>query len=172
MKGSVILGIVLIGIALFFAVWSFSYNGMAGFVPLALAVPTLCLAVLVLASEWFPGIIAAFEVSLEDVLSSAAGESAVESPVEPTQPKAGEVKTIFVIFTWFAVFAIVLFFFGFFIATGLFALLFTRMQGKLSWTGAVFMVILGLGFFYGIFQEALGVDLFPGLFFEAQVPPL
>ena len=172
MKGSVILGLILVGIAVFFAAQSFSYNGMAGFVPLILAVPTLCMAVLVLAGERFPGIMKVFEVSLEDVLSSAAAQGDIESPVEPTKPKGGEVKVIFAIFLWFSAFAVVLFFFGFYIATGLFALLFTRFQGKLSWIGAVFMVLLGLGFFYGVFQESLGVDLFEGLFFEAQVPPL
>ena len=172
MKGSVVLGLILVGIAVFFAAQSFSYNGMAGFVPLALAVPTLCLAVLVLAGERFPGIMKVFEVSLEDVLSSAAGEGKIESPVEPPKPKGNEVKVIFAIFIWFSAFAVVLFFFGFYVATGLFALLFTRFQGKLSWVGAVFMVVLGLGFFYGIFQEALGVDLFGGVLFDAQVPPL
>jgi hypothetical protein len=172
MRGSVILELVLVGIAVFFAVGSFSYNRMAGFVPLALSIPTLCLALLVLAGERFPGILKVFEVSLEDVLTSVAGEGNVESPVEPTKPKGNDLKVIIMIFGWFAAFAVVLFFLGFYIATGVFALLFTRFQGKLGWPGAVFMTLLGLGFFYIAFQEALGVDLFEGVLFDAQVPPL
>lgn len=172
MRGSVILGVILVGVTVFFAVTSFWYNGMAGFVPLILAVSTFCLAVLVLVGEWFPGIMKAFEVSLEDVLTSAAVEGEIESPVEPPKPTGNEMKVILAVFGWFIAFAIALFFCGFYIATGVFALLFTRLQGKLGWPGAIFMVVLGLGFFYGAFQEALGVDLFEGVLFDAQVPPL
>jgi len=172
MRGSVVLEIFLVGITLFFAVGSLSYNRMAGFVPLALSIPTLCLALLVLAGERYPGLMKLFEVSLEDVLTSVGVEGDVESRVAPTKPAGNEMKVIMIIFGWFVAFAIGLFFFGFYIATGLFALLFTRFQGKLSWLGAVFMAVLGLGFFYGAFQEALGVDLFEGVLFDAQVPPL
>lgn len=170
MKGSVILGIVLVGIAVLFAVGSFSYRGMAGFVPLTLAVPTAILAALVLAGEKFPAIIRFFDVSLEDVLASGTG--GVDQAVEPEKPRGSEMKLIVAMFLWFIAFVGVLFFAGFYIATGLFSLLFTRFQGGIGWLGAIFMTVLACGFFYIVFQEALGVDLFEGVLFDAQVPPI
>lgn len=170
MKGSVLLGIVLIGISAFFAVGSFSYRGMAGFVPLVLAVPTLCLAALVLAGERFPRLMKAFEVSLEDVL--AGPQSQDEAASAPGETRGSELATIVVMFAWFAGYAAALFFVGFYVASGVFALLFTRYQGKIGWFGSVLMAALALGFFYIVFQEALHVDLFAGALFDAQIPPL
>lgn len=172
MKGSVLLGIFLIGISAFFAVSSFSYRGMAGFVPLVLAVPTLCLAALVLAGERFPRIMKAFEVSLEDVLAGPQSEDGAASAPAPDGTRGSELATIVIMFAWFAGYAVALFFVGFYIASGVFALLFTHYQGKIGWFGSLVMVTLALGFFYIVFQEALHVDLFAGALFDAQVPPL
>jgi hypothetical protein len=169
-KGSVILGIILVGITGFFAISAFSYHGMARFVPLVLSVPTLCLVVLVLLGERFPAIMSVFEVSLEDVL--ARGEGDVESAAEPAEPKGNEFGLVVLMFAWFSAFAVVLFFAGFYIASALFALFFTRFQGKIGWFGSILMAVLGVGFFYFVFQETLNVDLFEGLLFGAQVPPL
>jgi hypothetical protein len=170
MKGSVILGIILVGITAFFAISSLSYRGMAGFVPLALSVPTLCLALLVLLGERFPAIMSIFEVSLEDVL--AGGETGTESAAEPAEPKANELGTIVVMFAWFTAFAVLLFFIGFYIASAIFALFFTRFQGKISWLGSILMAVLAVGFFYFVFLKVLNVDLFEGLLFGAIIPPL
>ncbi len=170
MKGSVLLGIILVAASLLFFGWSFSYGGMAGFVPLVLAFPTVVLAALCLAGERYPAIMSAFEVSLEDVLSSAAGTED-EAPVEEG-PKPGELGLIVRMFVWFSVFGVLVFISGFYISTLLFAVLFTRYQGRIGWPGTVFITALALGFFYFIFEETLAVDLFAGVIFGAFIPPL
>ncbi len=171
MKGSTLLGVILVFTSLLFFGWSFSYGGMAGFVPLVLSIPTVVLAILCLAGERYPRIMSAFEVSLEDVLTSAAGgEGAV--PVEETGPKAGEMGLITRMFLWFAVFGVLVFVTGFYVSTLVFALAFTRLQGGIGWPGALFITALALGFFYFIFEETLAVDLFAGVIFGAFIPPL
>ena len=171
MKGSVLLGIILVATGLLFFTWSFSYGGMAGFVPLVLSFPTLVLAALCLAGERYPAIMSAFEVSLEDVLAGAAGGDG-EAEVVEHGPKAGELGVIVRMFVWFGVFGVLVFICGFYISTLLFALLFTRYQGRIGWSGTVFITALGLGFFYFIFEETLAVDLFDGVIFGAFIPPL
>ena len=171
MKGSVLLGIILVATALLFFAWSFSYGGMAGFVPLVLAFPTVVLAALCLAGERYPAIMSAFEVSLEDVLAGAAtGEHDVEETQEG--PKAGEMSLIVRMFVWFGVFGVLVFISGFYISTLLFAVFFTRYQGRIGWSGTAFITALALGFFYFIFEETLAVDLFAGVIFGAFIPPL
>ena len=170
MKGSVLLGIILVAASLLFFGWSFSYGGMAGFVPLVLAFPTVVLAALCLAGERYPAIMSAFEVSLEDVLSTAAG-SEDEAPVEEG-PKPGELGLIVRMFVWFSVFGVLVFISGFYISTFLFAVLFTRYQGRIGWPGTALITALALGFFYFIFEETLAVDLFAGVIFGAFIPPL
>ena len=171
MKGSVLLGIILVATALLFFGWSFSYGGMAGFVPLVLSFPTLALAALCLAGERYPAIMSAFEVSLEDVLAGAAtGEHDVEEAQEG--PKAGELGLIVRMFVWFGIFGVLVFISGFYISTLLFAVFFTRYQGRINWPGTVFITALALGFFYFIFEETLAVDLFAGVIFGAFIPPL
>ena len=171
MKGSTLLGVILVATALLFFGWSFSYGGMAGFVPLVLSLPTLVLAVLCLAGERYPAIMSAFEVSLEDVLAGAAtGEHDVDTAQEG--PKVGELRLIVRMFVWFAVFGVLVFISGFYVSTLLFALLFTRYQGRIGWPGTVFITALALGFFYFIFEETLAVDLFDGFLFGAFIPPL
>ena len=173
MKGSTLLGAILVATSLLFFGWSFSYGGMAGFVPLVLSLPTVALAVLCLAGERYPAIMKVFEVSLEDVLTSAAGtEGAVPVEEPKTGPKAGELGLITRMFLWFAVFGVLVFITGFYISTLVFALSFTRLQGGIGWPGAVFITALALGFFYFIFQETLAVDLFEGVIFGAFIPPL
>ena len=61
MKGSTLLGVILVATSLLFFGWSFSYRGMAGFVPLVLSIPTVALAVVCLAGERYPGILKVFE---------------------------------------------------------------------------------------------------------------
>ena len=173
MKGSTLLGVILVATSLLFFGWSFSYRGMAGFVPLVLSLPTVALAILCLAGERYPSILKVFEVSLEDVLTSAAGaEGSVEVPGAQAGPKAGEMSLITRMFGWFAVFGVLVFITGFYISTTVFALSFTRIQGGINWFGAVFITALALGFFYFIFQETLSVDLFEGVLFGAFIPPL
>lgn len=173
MKGSTLLGIILVATALLFFGWSFSYGGMAGFVPLVLAGPTVVLAVLCLAGERYPAIMSAFEVSLEDVLSTAAtGEHDVETSEAQGGPKAGELSLIVRMFVWFSVFGVLVFISGFYVSTFLFAILFTRYQGRIGWPGTIFITALALGFFYFIFEETLAVDLFAGVIFGAFIPPL
>ncbi|MCY4488641.1 MAG: tripartite tricarboxylate transporter TctB family protein [Deltaproteobacteria bacterium] len=171
MKGSTLLGVILVATAALFFGWSFSYGGMAGFVPLVLAFPTLLLAALCLAGERYPRILSAFEVSLEDVLSSAAG---AEDVVETAQqgPKAGELGLIVRMFVWFAAFGVLVFITGFYVSTFLFAVLFTHKQGGIGWPGTAFITALALGFFYFIFERTLAVDLFAGVIFGAFIPPL
>ena len=171
MKGSTLLGVILVATSLLFFGWSFSYRGMAGFVPLVLSMPTVALAVLCLAGERYPGILKVFEVSLEDVLTSAA-EVKVEIPGAQARPKAGDMGLITRMFGWFALFGLLVFITGFYISTTVFALSFTRIQGGINWFGAVFITALALGFFYFIFQETLSVDLFEGVLFGAFIPPL
>ena len=171
MKGSVLLGIILVATSLLFFGWSFSYSGMAGFVPLVLAFPTVVLAVLCLAGERYPAIMSAFEVSLEDVLSTATGTDD-GAPAEEEGPKAGELGLIVRMFVWFIVFGVLVFISGFYISTLLFAVFFTRYQGRIGWPGTAFITALALGFFYFIFEETLAVDLFDGLIFGAFIPPL
>ena len=174
MKGSTIgsrlLGVILVATALLFFSWSFSYGGMAGFVPLVLAFPTVVLAALCLAGERYPAIMSAFEVSLEDVLSTAAGSE--DAPAEDEGPKAGEFGLIVRMFVWFTVFGVLVFISGFYVSTLLFAIFFTRFQGRIGWPGTIFITALALGFFYFIFEETLAVDLFAGIIFGAFVPPL
>ena len=171
MKGSTLLGVILVFTSLLFFGWSFSYGGMAGFVPLVLSVPTVVLAILCLAGERYPVIMKVFEVSLEDVLTSAAGgEGAVQ--VEEPGPKAGEMGLITRMFLWFAVFGVLVFITGFYVSTLVFALAFTRLQGGIGWPGALFITALALGFFYFVFEETLAVDLFAGVIFGAFIPPL
>ena len=173
MKGSTLLGVILVATALLFFSWSFSYGGMAGFVPLVLAFPTMVLAVLCLAGERYPAIMSAFEVSLEDVLSTATGtEDAAGAPAEEEGPKAGEFGLIVRMFVWFTVFGVLVFISGFYVSTLLFAIFFTRYQGRIGWPGTIFITALALAFFYFIFEETLAVDLFPGVIFGAFVPPL
>lgn len=169
MKGSTLLGIILVAASLLFFAWSFSYSGMAGFVPLVLAFPTVVLAALCLAGERYPSIMAAFEVSLEDVLSGAAG---ADEPAEEHVPKAGELGLIVRMFVWFGIFGVLVFISGFYISTLLFAVFFTRYQGRIGWPGTAFITALALGFFYFIFEETLAVDLFAGVIFGAFIPPL
>ena len=173
MKGSTLLGLILVATSLLFFGWSFSYRGMAGFVPLVLSLPTVALAVLCLVGERYPGILKAFEVSLEDVLASAARtEDGAGTEEAQAGPKAGEMSLIVRMFVWFAIFGVLVFISGFYISTFLFALLFTRLQGGINWPGSVFITALALGFFYFIFDETLAVDLFAGVLFGAFVPPL
>ncbi len=172
MKGSTLLGIILVGAALLFFAWSFSYSGMAGFVPLVLAFPTVVLAALCLAGERYPAIMAAFEVSLEDVLSGAAGADEGAVQAEEYVPKAGELALIVRMFVWFGIFGVLVFISGFYISTLLFAILFTRYQGRIGWPGTALITALALGFFYFIFEETLAVDLFAGVIFGAFIPPL
>ncbi len=173
MKGSTLLGVILVFTSLLFFGWSFSYGGMAGFVPLVLSFPTVALAILCLAGERYPRIMSAFEVSLEDVLTSAAGaEGSVPGEEVQTGPKAGEMGLITRMFLWFVVFGVLVFITGFYISTLVFALAFTRLQGGIGWPGAVFITALALGFFYFIFEETLAVDLFAGVIFGAFIPPL
>lgn len=173
MKGSTLLGVILAATALLFFGWSFSYGGMAGFVPLVLSLPTLVLAVLCLVGERYPAILSVFEVSLEDVLATAAtGEHDVDASEAQEGPKAGELRLIVRIFAWFAVFGVLVFISGFYVSTFLFALLFTRYQGRIGWPGTVFITALALGFYYFIFEETLAVDLFDGFLFGAFIPPL
>ena len=173
MKGSTLLGVILIATAALFFGWSFSYGGMAGFVPLVLAFPTLVLAALCLAGERYPRIMSAFEVSLEDVLTSAAGaEDAAEEAKVQQGPKAGEFALIVRIFVWFTAFGVLVFIAGFYVSTFLFAVLFTHRQGGIGWPGTAFITALALGFFYFIFEETLAVDLFAGVIFGAFIPPL
>ena len=173
MKGSTLLGIILVAAALLFFTWSFSYSGMAGFVPLVLAFPTVVLAALCLAGERYPAIMSAFEVSLEDVLATAAtGEHDVEASEAQEGPKAGEFPIIVRMFVWFTVFGVLVFISGFYISTLLFAVFFTRYQGRIGWPGTALITALALGFFYFIFEETLAVDLFDGVIFGAFVPPL
>ena len=117
---------------------------MAGFVPLVLSLPTVALAVVCLAGERYPGILKVFEVSLEDVLTSAA-EVKVEVPGAQAGPKAGDMGLITRMFGWFALFGLLVFITGFYISTTVFALSFTRIQGGINWFGAVFITALALG---------------------------
>lgn len=172
MKGSTLLGVILVGVSALFLVWSFSYGGMAGFVPVVLALPTTALAALCLAGEKYPGLLKAFEVSLEDVLSTAAGDAGAGGPSAQEGAGAGEMALITRMFVWFAVFGVLVFFAGFYVSTTLFALFFTRLQGGVSWRGSVFVTALALGFFYFVFDETLRVDLFAGVWFGAFIPPL
>lgn len=172
MKGSTLLGAILVAVSALFLVWSFAYNGMAGFVPVVLALPTTVLAALCLAGERYPGILKAFEVSLEDVLSTAAGDAKVEGPAASEGAGAGEMARITRMFVWFAAFGVLVFVAGFYVSTTLFALFFTRLQGGVSWQGSAFVTALALGFFYFVFEETLKVDLFAGVLFGAFVPPL
>ncbi len=173
MKGSTLLGVILVATAVLFFVWSFSYSGMAGFVPLVLAFPTVVLAALCLAGERYPGIMSAFEVSLEDVLTTAAGaEGGAETAEAQAGSKAGELSLIVCMFLWFAVFGVLVFITGFYLSTTLFAMSFTRLQGRIGWPGSIFITALALGFFYFIFEETLAVDLFDGVIFGAFIPPL
>ena len=75
-------------------------------------------------------------------------------------------------FVWFTVFGVLVFISGFYISTLLFAVLFTRYQGRIGWPGTAFITALALGFFYFIFEETLAVDLFAGVIFGAFIPPL
>ena len=121
MKGSTLLGVILVGTAALFFGWSFSYGGMAGFVPLVLAFPTLVLAALCLAGERYPRIMSAFEVSLEDVLTSAAGAEDAAEAAAQQGPRAGEFALIVRMFVWFTVFGVLVFISGFYVSTFLFA---------------------------------------------------
>ena len=172
MKGSTLLGIILVATSLLFFGWSFSYGGMAGFVPLVLAFPTVVLAVLCLAGERYPAIMSAFEVSLEDVLAGAAGTEEAAGEAEEHAPKAGELALIVRMFVWFGIFGVLVFISGFYISTLLFAIFFTRYQGRIGWPGTALITALALGFFYFIFEETLAVDLFAGVIFGAFIPPL
>ena len=172
MKGSTLLGIILVATSLLFFGWSFSYGGMAGFVPLVLAFPTVVLAVLCLAGERYPAIMSAFEVSLEDVLSGAAGGEGAAEEAQEHVPKAGELALIVRMFVWFTIFGVLVFISGFYISTLLFAVFFTRYQGRIGWPGTALITALALGFFYFIFEETLAVDLFAGVIFGAFIPPL
>ncbi len=172
MKGSVLLGVILVATALLFFTWSFSYGGMAGFVPLVLAFPTVVLAALCLAGERWPAILSAFEVSLEDVLSNAAGTAGDETAEAGHGPRAGELGLIVRMFVWFGAFGLLVFLCGFYLSTFLFAVFFTRYQGRIGWPGSTFITALALGFFYFIFEEILAVDLFAGVLFGAFIPPL
>ena len=171
MKGSTLLGAILVATSLLFFGWSFSYGGMAGFVPLVLSFPTLVLAALCLAGERYPAIMTAFEVSLEDVLSGAAGAESGEEQA-PEGPQAGQLALIVRMFVWFGVFGVLVFISGFYVSTFLFAVFFTHYQGRIGWPGTIFITALALGFFYFIFQETLAVDLFAGVIFGAFIPPL
>ncbi len=172
MKGSTLLGVILVGTAVLFFGWSFSYGGMAGFVPLVLALPTVILAALCLAGERYPRIMSAFEVSLEDVLTSAAVSEGTGEAVEQQGPKTGEFALIVRMFVWFTVFGVLVFISGFYVSTFLFAAIFTHYQGRIGWPGTAFITALALGFFYFIFEETLAVDLFAGVIFGAFIPPL
>lgn len=171
MKGSTLLGLILAATAGLFFVWSFSYSGMSGFVPLVLSFPTFVMAVVCLVGERYPAVLSMFEVSLEDVLSNAAGSGEPDAAVAK-EPKAGELGLIIRMFVWFTAFGALVLVAGFFVSTFLFAVLYTRIQGRVGWLGTAFITSLAMGFFYFIFQETLAVDLFAGVLFGAFIPPL
>lgn len=169
LSGSAIFGLFLLAVSLSFAFRSFSYSGMAGFVPLAMAIPTALLTVIVLVGEWFPSVTRYFEVGLEDFLSTTPGEG--EDP-SVSAPQPGEVKLIVESFGWFVAFAVVLFFAGFYVAAALFALPFMRFQGKIGWPSSVGVTVLIEAFFYVVFEQVLSVNLFKGILFGSFVLPL
>ncbi|MFQ5849623.1 MAG: tripartite tricarboxylate transporter TctB family protein [Candidatus Binatia bacterium] len=168
-RGAVIFVFFLLAVSLFFAVGSFNYSGMAGFVPLVLAIPTALLAVVVLVGEWFPSVTRYFEVGLEDLLSTGGGEGQ-NPPVHA--PRAGEIKLIVQTFGWFVAFALILFLAGFYVAAALFALPFMRFQGKIDWLGSMAVTLLVEAFFYVVFEQLLNVNLFEGVLFGSFVLPL
>jgi hypothetical protein len=167
-KGSVIFGLFLLLVSLFFLFWSFSYRGMAEFVPLVFAVPTTLLTLLILLGERYSRVAQYFEVGLEELFSTEAAQS--QNPGASTAPR-GEVKIILRTFGWFAAFAAIVFLAGFYVATALFALLFMHFQGRIGWIGSIGATLLSEIFFYAVFDRMLQVNFYPGIFFGAQIPP-
>ncbi len=168
-KGSVTFALFLLSLCLFFGALSLKYKGLAGFVPLAFAVPTAALILIVLVGEWFPSVTRYFEVGLEDLLSEAAIER--EDPPfssEQLEDMAPVVKT----FAWFLAFGVVLFIAGFYVAAALFALSFMRFQGKIGWPACVTVTLFMEAFYYVLFEQLLNVNLFKGILLGGSFPPL
>lgn len=166
-RGSVIFGLFLLAVSLFFALGSFRYAGMAGFVPAVLAFPTAVLTLIVLIGEWFPSFTRYFEVGLEDLLPTHSDED----PPTSVAP-AGGMKLAVQTFSWFVVFGVILFFAGFYVAAALFALPFMRFQEKIGWVGSMAVTLLVEVFFYVVFEQLLNVNLFEGVLFGSFVLPL
>lgn len=168
-RGSTIPCLFLLGLSLFFLVRSFSYRGMAEFVPLAFAIPTVLLTLTVLFGERFPRILPYFEVGLETLLTTAVAE---ETSPSASHARTEEARLVVQTFGWFVAFTVILFLLGFYVATALFAPLFMRFQGKISWSPALIVTLVSEVFFYVVFEEILAVNLFKGIIFGASVPPL
>lgn len=166
-KGSLIFGLFLFAVSLFFLFGSFSYRGMAEFVPLLFSIPTALLTLVALLGERYPRFMRYFEVGLEELLPT--------TPVQSQNPSAApreEAKLIAQTFGWFGVFVTILFLAGFYVATALFALLFMRFQERVGWIGSIATTVLAELFLYLVFEQILQVNLFSGIFFEDRVPPL
>lgn len=168
-RGSVIFGFFLLAVSLFFAFGSFEFHGMAGFVPLVMAVPTALLSVIVLLGEWFPSVSRYFEVGLEDLLSTATGGE--EAP-PASVARAGEARLVVQTFGWFVGFAVIFFLAGFYVAAALFVLPYMRFQGKISWLGSAAVTLLVEAFYYVVFEQVLNVSLFEGILLGGSALPL
>ena len=162
-------GLFLLVVAVLFAYGSSSYRGMAGFVPLVLAVPTAILTLIVLLGERFPSLTSNFEVGLDDFLPTPAERG--EHPRQPG-PHRSELKNVAMTFGWFIAFGVLLFFAGFYVAMALFTFFFIKFQGSVGWLASLSVTILLEVFFYVLFEQTLNVNLFTGVFLGASVPPL
>lgn len=168
-RGSTVFDLLLVAIAILFAVSATGYRGMAGFVPLVLAIPTGLLAAMVLLSPRFPAVIRYFEGGLEDLLHKSPAE---EQNPGASRARPDELRLILQSFGWFVGFTVLLFFAGFYVAVGVFALAFMRFQGRIGWMGAIVVTIVAEAFFFFIFEQTLNVSLFRGIFFGASLLPL
>ena len=167
-RGNMLFTVLLLVFILIVILTSLTYSPEARLIPLLIGGVTLILGILVLISEFYPGLLKTLDVSLMDFAASgAAKEMGSEKPTE-----VQVVKKVLNISIWLAGFLVLIYFIGFLISIGMFVLLFLKVYGKRSWVKTIIVSALTWGFIYGTFEMFIKVELFRGILFEAIVPPI
>jgi len=167
-RGNILFTCLLLVFILIVILTSLTYSPQARLIPLLIGGVTLILGILVLISEFYPGLLRTLDVSLMDFATSA-------TPTETDSEKPTEmqvVKKVLNISIWLASFLVLIYFIGFLISIGVFVLLFLKVYGKRSWVKTIIVSVLTWGFIYGTFEMFIKVELFRGILFEAIVPPI
>ena len=163
-KGKVFFILLLLGIAIVFAVISQSYAPKPRLIPLAVSIAAILLGLPVLANEIYPiKLISSFKFELTDFseknFRTAAGQDS-------------NLQRLLVILLWMSGFSILVFFLGFYIATISFSFIYLKVQAKTGYLKASLISGALWFFIYVIFAKGMELFLFKGIFFGEILPPL
>jgi len=130
---------------------SLGYVPKARVVPLAVALPTLALAL--------------YQILLEfDVLGQKKKD--FNDSAKAAEKMETNLKSYRMIFTWILLFIVMLFLIGFFPAIAVFMFLYLKLQGKESWLVSICMPGAALVVVYLAFVFGLHIDFYGGLLGE------